>query len=504
MTSPTLSISHPSTIYVTDGVPFDVYINVTDVDGDTVNITWEWGDGTPNDTYMTGPLSDQRTMVARTHTWDVPVEQGTGGFTVTMPSPMRITVDDGTGDPAVSQTRTIVVVVPENYGPSVDMSAPSIVDVGVSFNISANASDYEGESLTWTFVYNDSIEDFLTEVYHTNATASNELVWVNVSHVFDEVGNYSVHVYVTDALGENQQTPGHNNSASVFIRAVVNHLPFVGPIDIWSPSVRVLNESIGYLVVTYKIEVYDEDGEVVNATWSFGNGYPVAYNQSEGGKIIYMFYQSVNYTRAGVYNVSVVTTDGKSGHDQVSYLDVLITSNNLPPSIIDFRRDYSEAGYARPNQSINFTITIQDIEGDPVDVNISFGDGTWLNLTLTDFSEGNVTVTFNHTYALKGEYLVEVWYTDYQYLGLFNHSQYVNLTTKVDIPPEVVIDRWSWWDYTSLVLFCMIPVAVVVNFLRLRKRQREIEAQGMTMEEWKLRQSIEFEESMIGKKDGGR
>lgn len=503
LTAPTLSVSHPNPIYVTDGVPFDIFINVTDIDGDNLNITWEWGDGTPSETYMTEPAATT-IMVMRTHTWDVPNEPGVGGYWVTQTDPLRITVEDGTGN-VVTRTRTIVIVVPENYGPEVRISAPFEVDPSDDVTISANASDPEGEALTWTFVFNNSIEVYLVEVYHTPATAPGELVWVNVTHVFSTPGDYRVDVFVTDALGDNQLVPGHNMSDTAFIKSKVNVAPTFNRIEVSSPSVLVLDESVGYIEVVYKIEVFDLDGDVLNCTWNFGPGFPVAYNESAGGKVVYKFYQTINYTRAGPYNISVVTTDGRAGHEVVVYLDVLITSNNWPPSVADFRPSYSgNRSFALPNQTVNFTLSIEDKEGDPISINISFGDGTWLNLTLTEFVEGNVTITFNHSYSKTGVYLVELWYTDNEFYGLFNHSQYWNLTVRVEEERVVVVDRWSWWDYTSLALVCMIPVLIVINYLRLRKRIREIEQQGMTLDEWKLRKSLEFEEGMLEKRTGGR
>lgn len=503
LAAPTLSVSHPNPIYVTDGVPFDVFINVTDTDGDNLNITWEWGDGTPSETYMTDPASTA-IMVIRTHTWDVPNEPGVGGYWVTQTDPLRITVEDGTGN-VVTRTRTIVIVVPDNYGPEVRVSAPFEVDPSDTVTISANASDPEGEALTWTFVFSNSTEVYHVEVYHTPATAPEEVVWVNVTHVFSVPGDYRVDVFVTDALGDNQLIPGHNMSDTAFITSKPNLLPVFNRIDIFSPSILVLNEAVGYIEVVYKIEVYDPDGDVLNSTWNFGPGFPLAYNESAGGRVTYAFFQTVNYTRAGPYNISVVTTDGRPGHDVMVFLDVLITSDNWPPTVSIFRPSYSgNRSFALPNQTVNFTLSIEDKEGDPISINISFGDGTWLNLTLTEFVEGNVTVFFNHSYSKVGVYLVELWYTDNEYYGLFNHSKYWNLTVRVEEERVVFVDRWSWWDYTSLALVCMIPVLIVINYLRLRKRIREIEQQGMTLDEWKLRKSIEFEESMLEKRTGGR
>ena len=68
------------------------------------------------------------------------------------------------------------------------------------------------------------------------------------------------------------------------------------------------------------------------------------------------------------------------------------------------------------------------------------------------------------------------------------------LTVIVDTPFERVVDSWSWWDYTSLIAVLMIPVALVLNLVRTRRRRKRLEAEGISLEELKLMESIQLDE----------
>ncbi len=484
---PVLSISHAAFIYVSPGVPFTIYINVTDTAGDLLTITWNWGDGTANDTFQTTAVA--RTMVPRTHTWSPVVEPGTGGYEVTYT--MVITVDDGLGNIATG-TRTIVVSIPENIGPFLYVSAPTPVDPMDNVIISAAANDTEGESLTWTFVYNNSVSDFLTYVNITPITAPGEMVYNNQSIVFGAEGNYTVTISVSDALGANQ-VGSHNNTQVLMIRAIANKIPTVTIITI-EPSVLQINETKGYLLVNYSIEAQDSDGDALNATWDFGDGSPAMYNESLPTTEVYKFVQQVNYTNAGTFNISVTVTDGRPGHALLRYSIIEISSSNLPPSIYEFLANYSGKSAALPNQTVNFTLIITDPELNAIEVVVDFGDNSSrLYFNLTEYLNGNVTITFNHTYSLEANYTVQLWYTDNK-IGIFNHSKEYNITVVVFTPPPPIIFHYTWWDYTTMGLFAMIPVLIVIGYWRSRRTHAEIEAKGMSMDEWKLFQSVMDEE----------
>jgi hypothetical protein len=481
---PTLSITHPTGgIYPTPGVPYTVYINVTDTDGDLLTITWDWGDGTANDTLtLTAAV---RTMVPMTHTWDPYVEPGTGGFQVSYT--MTITVDDGTGN-VVSGTRPVYVTIPDNIGPFLYVYAATPVDPNDIVVIEAAANDTEGDPLTWTFIFNNSVSDFLTIVNVTSATLPEEMVWNNQSIVFSTPGTYTVTISVSDALGINQ-TGSHNNTQSLTIVVLSNDPPYAGDINV-NPSVLQINDTLGYLLVNYSIEVQDSDGDFMNATWDFGDGSPLAYNQTGGTRDVFVLEQWVNYTNPGTFNISIQVTDGRSEHTVTRFVIVEISSSNLPPSIWEFQANYSGKSAALPNQTVNFTLIITDPELNPVFVIVDFGDNSsLLYLNLTEFVGGNVSATFNHTYSEVGNYTVLLRYTDGK-LGIFNHSKEYNITVVVFVPPVKPVFHYSWWDFTSLGLFAMIPVLIFVGYLRSRRTHKEIEAKGMTVDEWKLFQEV--------------
>jgi hypothetical protein len=481
---PTLSITHPTGgIYPTPGVPYTVYINVTDADGDLLTITWDWGDGTANDTLtLTAAV---RTMVPMTHTWDPYVEPGTGGFQVSYT--MTITVDDGTGN-VVSGSRPVYVTVPDNIGPFLYVSAPTPVDPNDLVVISAAANDTEGESLTWTYIFNNSVSDFLTIVNVTDATLPEEMVWNNRSIVFGTPGTYTVTISVSDALGVNQ-TGSHNNTQSLTVVALGNDPPYAGDFNI-NPSVLQINDTLGFLLVNYSIEVQDSDGDFMNATWDFGDGSPLVYNETGGTRDVYVIEQWVNYTNPGTYNITFQVTDGRAGHTVNRSANVEISSSNLPPSIWEFQANYSGKSAALPNETVNFTLIITDPELNTVFVIVDFGDNSsLLYLNLTEFVEGNVSATFGHIYSEEGNFTVLLKYTDGK-IGIFNHSKEYNITVVVDIPPEKVVFHYTWWDYTSMGLFAMIPILIFVGYLRSRRTHKEIEAKGMTVDEWKLFQEV--------------
>jgi integral membrane sensor domain MASE1 len=68
------------------------------------------------------------------------------------------------------------------------------------------------------------------------------------------------------------------------------------------------------------------------------------------------------------------------------------------------------------------------------------------------------------------------------------------LTVIVDTPFERVVDSWSWWDYTSLIAVLMVPVALMINLVWTRRRRKRLEAQGISLEELELRESIQLDE----------
>lgn len=482
----------PKFLLVTKGVPATLNVTVYDADNDPIHVEWSWGDGSANSTNDTAPAFTARTA-SQIHTWDPIVEQGWEG-TITMGT-LNCTIYDANGSEATA-TRTVQVKV-VNWSPNYAMEAPGIVDPMDNVNIIANATEPEGEPLTWTFVFNDTVSDFLTLVYHTPATAPNELVWQNVSYTFNMSGTFRVTMYVSDAVFPNQ-TGAHNVSMDVTITSQWNWMPSTSSevqVDNQSP---ILNSTIGYLLVRYWVDAYDIDGDVLTATWDFGDGSPGAVNVSAGGPLVsYRFNQTVNYTHSGIFNISVVLTDGRANHTIYLFKIMRISSTNKAPSVVDLNFTYpTHDDFALPNETVYARYTFYDEEHDTIQVIVDWGDGTveYFNVTESEYNESDeASLTIAHSYNITGSITVVFFYTDNQ-IGFGDHFLYQNLSIEVKIPQVFPPKNWSWWDYTSLGLVLMIPVLIAIRFFMVAARRKRLEKTGLSLEEWKLIKSEQLDQ----------
>ncbi|MFH1579666.1 MAG: hypothetical protein ABIE25_05855, partial [Thermoplasmatota archaeon] len=155
------------------GVPINFTAAVFDADGDALNVTWEWGDGTIT-TNTTDP-ANPFIVITESHIYNPVPEQGRGNYDVTYT--MNLTLDDGDSAPVTAPT-LVKVFLPPNGSPGVvnlSVSDPA-VDPDEVVTVIAAASDPEGEPLTWMFQFNDSIQTYRVAVFHTPASAPGEVV----------------------------------------------------------------------------------------------------------------------------------------------------------------------------------------------------------------------------------------------------------------------------------------------------------------------------------------
>ena len=469
---------------------------VKDNDSDALTLTWEWGDGTPNGTTATGPAGSN-TLVTNSHYYNLTLEQGRGGYKVYLT--MNLTLDDGNGN-LVTAVTSVEITMPANSSPQIiDFSGPSvIIEPGEEVILTANASDPEGESLTWTFAFNNSIEVYDVIVNHTGATAPSEVVECIVPHTFTTPGNYLITLNLSDALPPYQVWP-HNVSTNFAVTVVANSLPNVLSTINVDPDSPLVQSGVGFVVVNYSIQASDPDGDVLTATWDFDDGSPQVVNTSAGGTTQYDFIQQRSYTEAGVFNITVTVTDGRVGHEVLVSRNITVGSTNRPPNIASFSYILSGGVTARANETLNFTVVIQDAEFDAIEVIIDFGDNSSrLYLNLSAYSDGNLTASFTHVYSEEGNYTITILYTDNK-IGLFEHSK--NYTSSFEVAEPIIseVRIWDWWDYFTLGLLCLIPILVILRVVVVSQRRRSVEAKGMTLEEWKLISS-EMKNGKKGKK----
>ncbi|MCJ7489930.1 MAG: PKD domain-containing protein, partial [Thermoplasmata archaeon] len=153
------------------------------------------------------------------------------------------------------------------------------------------------------------------------------------------------------------------------------------------------------------------------------------------------------------------------------------------------------------NGSMGFVLTVYDPEGDALFAVWEFGDGSpSVYSVITEFTPNNTaTVSINHTYTVLGMFTLVVTVTD-NMTGIGTHSIITSMTIDVRVPREATDWIWDWWDYTSLALFCMIPITPILWALYTRRKGKLLERHGISLEEWKIRKD-ELGEVLKGKKE---
>lgn len=462
------------------------YFNVTvsDPDDDPVTVTWDFGDGA-------GAVNETGNAligldVSQSHAWSPDIGPGMGPVLYYY---LVVTLEDPHSN-TVSATVEIGIRLPDNDLPVVYFDASSNnVDPDVEDEVTfyASAKDPEGEALTWTFVVNNSVEDVAVIVSHTDVTPTNTTVWNNLTYTFNSPGTYNVRLYVSDALIPYQISP-HNVTKVEYVYVVGNAVPSVVDEIAMSDESPTIDTAVGSVIVTFTLQVYDGDGDVLTVAWDMDDGIPRT-NSSAGGMIIYKFNQDRLFNTTGSFNISATVTDGLEGHDVTKYRLVNVTSSNLPPVVIELNFTYDTGDFALPDESIEFTLTLSDPEMDVLEVVWDFGDNTSLvYFNLTEYVNGVATCAVNHTFSEVGTYNLTISYTDNQ-IGLLTHEKVKYAYVTIDNLRIAASEAWSWWDYTSLALLILIPVVFILNMMRLNINRRRLEAKGgMSWEEMKLRE----------------
>ncbi len=177
--------------YWDTGLSMDFVVSAEDDDGDTLEFTWDWGDGG----------TDETAIPVASHTFAV-----SGTYTV------GVTVDDGKGFTDYAEADVVVNSVPY-IDPPLGVRS---VDEDASYDYSVSAHDDDGDSLTCMWDFGDGTTAF----------------GQTVSHTYADVGTYTYSVWVWDDFVEHRTTHNATSSSTVNVGlAGVDDPPVIEPLD---------------------------------------------------------------------------------------------------------------------------------------------------------------------------------------------------------------------------------------------------------------------------------
>ena len=319
---------------------------------DTHTIEWDFGDG-----------STATNTLTPSHTYP-----DNGEYQVTL----AVTDDDG------AATSSTIKVTVNNVAPAIDsLTGDTEISEGDSANFNAIASDAGNDELTYTWNFGDNSET-VTEQNILKDTAS------HIIHTFDEDGEYTVELIVTDSDGA---------TAVQTLTITVNNLaPAIEPIED-----TVSNEGEG---VEFNA-TFSDPGILDTHTieWDFGDGNSQSTvnsdaEQSGANPLGQQSTVSHTYSDNGEYDVNLTITDDEGASTTQSFK---VTVNNVPPTIIDIHTDSTIAD----GVVTNFSATAFDPGSDTLTYAWDLGDGNKL--------KGK---DINHAYDYAGNYTITLTVTD--------------------------------------------------------------------------------------------
>ena len=352
-----------------EGNEVDFWINVTDPGSDDINLLFEWGDGSANETYVSlnKPPSPDPSPSPQYNPRDISEKRG-HTFGDNWKYEVKVTARDDDGGVTVSSLDAEV----GNLPPSLSYSIPSSSVEGEEITMTAQATDDGSDDLAFTWSFGDGSSENAT--YYNDGSGPDPLpspwgtspfsVEDTRAHTWGDDGAYSITIKVQDDDGGWAAT---TVTLTVSNRPPEIELPTRTSFSEGQPfilDIRVSDQGsddIG-LILTLELgparsKVYFNDGVGPDPILSPWGTYPFSATMQVGH----------TYGDNGFFHVSVEAEDDDGG---VSTAQFQIKIRNVLP-VVDLGGPYS----GDENTAILFQATAMDPGSDDLTLIWSWGNG---------------------------------------------------------------------------------------------------------------------------------
>lgn len=344
-------------------------VTAVDEEGTDLEYRWFWGDGTKSEWSTSGSITKTYTADGIYHA-DVAVREAS--------------TSNGFDDFFITSTGFTVTVRDPSNGAPQRMSdftwEPVDPDSGSFVVFSADYTDPEDDDLYYTWDFG----------------GGHKLFGQEVEYQFGEDGSFTVTLSVTD---DHIGTETRPVTESHLVSVSRNHAPSISVSDYVNIEKDVPND---YTVTALDVDPRDD----LRFTWYWGDG-DVSVTTTDTA--------SHTYRGRGTFQLTVWADDltGLEDHNVSDTAQVYVYSSgsNMAPVVIEFTVE--PTGTVFTEQTVTFSASARDEEGDALTFTVAFGDGTYASESFASTtSNQRVDFSADKAYATGGEYTVYLYIND--------------------------------------------------------------------------------------------
>ncbi len=352
------------------GIHYTYIVSAFDPDGDQINYTYDWGDGT---TSIIGPV-DSGIVASINHTWT-----RAGTYQVKANA-----IDCKGATSEWSESWTVIINAPPNK-PSTPSGSKSVY-AWASNSYSTFATDPDEDSVEYIFDWGDG-NTSTTNFVKSGSNAS-------ALHMWSNEGNYQLKTIALDRIGD---TSGWSDFLTITV--IANNKPNV-PRSLFGPSSGYVGIAHSYFTLAK-----DTDNDQVKYTFDWGDGTISETDLVNSGSV-----ESASHMwrKAGIYHVRGNATDSRGASSVFSKpLNVTIADNDPPDTPIV----PSGPASGRSSTTYDYATTANDPDGDRVRYVFDWGDGT-TSWTGSGFTNSGISEPVLHKWSKAGVYRVKAMAMD--------------------------------------------------------------------------------------------